>query len=353
MTPIRNGTGIGQLLGSWLGARAAVVYDRCSMNGTRVRDTEPIPVPDLSQDRVRTVCVVGAGAIGSLIAAHLSRVVRVVVLTRRDEQAAALAEHGLRVSGLREFTAGLEATSSPAALAAFELGIVTTKATDVSEAAQALRGHSEEAVIVTIQNGLGAEELVRQHGPWPIVAGTTLMGGTRHSDTHVEFELDAPTWLGPYEGTRHEQVESVVSLFQSAGLKAEGFSDLAPARWSKLVFNASVGTISALTELPHSAPFAEHEGVGGLVRAVVSEGSTVATAAGIQLAEDPWELNVRAVDDDYAHPPSILLDVWARRKTEVDFNIGAIVREADRLDVAVPLSRALYGLLKAKESSYT
>ena len=353
MTPIRNGTGIVQLLGSSLGARAAVVYDRCSMNRTRVRNSELIPLPDPSQDRGRTVCVVGAGAIGSLIAAHLSRVARVVVLTRRYEQAGALGEHGLHVSGLREFTASVEATSSPTTLPAFELGIVTTKATDVAEAARALGGHSEGAVIVTIQNGLGAEELIREHGRWPIVAGTTLMGGTRHSDTHVEFELDAPTWLGPYEGTPVEQVESVVSLFQSAGLKAEGFSDLAPARWSKLVFNAAVGTISALTQLPHSAPYADDGGVGGLARSVISEGSRVAAAAGIELAEDPWELNVRAVEDDYAHPPSILLDVWAKRKTEVDFNIGAIVREADRLNVAAPLSQALYALLKAKESSYT
>ena len=81
---------------------------------------------------MRRVCVVGAGVIGSLYAAHLSRVAEVSVLVRRPEQADALLR-GLRVSGKSDFTAGVSATSDPAELADFELGIVATKATDLDD----------------------------------------------------------------------------------------------------------------------------------------------------------------------------------------------------------------------------
>ena len=54
---------------------------------------------------------------------------------------------------------------------------------------------------MTVQNGLGADEIVGRHGDWPILTSVTFMSGTRHSDTHVEYILDTATWIGPSRGT--------------------------------------------------------------------------------------------------------------------------------------------------------
>lgn len=309
----------------------------------------------MRQDGFRRVCVVGAGAIGSLIAAHLSRQLPVVVLTRREEHARALTDNGLRVSGLHTFTTRLAATASAAELPEFDLCFLATKATAIDEAAAALEGRAPGATMVTVQNGVGAEALVRAHGDWRIVAGTTLMGGSRHGDTGVAYELAAPTWLGPYEGTPLALVEAVAALLERSGLKAQAFPDLRPAQWTKLVFNAAVGTISAVSGLPHSAAYTDDARLGALVRAAIKEGEQVAAAAGIDLHDDPWELNVRAVgsDEEFSHAPSILLDVRAQLPTEGDFNIGVIVREGERLGVSTPVSTMLLRLLKGKEASYS
>ena len=159
-------------------------------------------VPRVSPRQVRVkVCVIGAGAIGSLLAAHLAKVADVSVLTRRDDHAQALNEHGLRVSGRHDFTARVAAVAEPSELPEFDLGIIATKATGVTGAAASLRGRFPGATIMTVQNGLGAEEIVRAQGGWPLVSAVTFMSGTKHSDTHVEYILDTPTWLGPYEGS--------------------------------------------------------------------------------------------------------------------------------------------------------
>src|SRR5215470_12984755 len=142
---------------------------------------------------IERVCVVGAGVIGSLYAAHLAQRVGVWVLVRRDEHARALSEHGLHVSGKSDFTTRLEATSDPAALPPVDLVIVATKATDLEAAGGRLAGRVPDAIVMTIQNGLGAEEVVRAHGDWPLVSAITFMAGVRHSDTHVEYELDTET----------------------------------------------------------------------------------------------------------------------------------------------------------------
>jgi 2-dehydropantoate 2-reductase len=302
------------------------------------------------------VCVIGAGAIGSLLAAHLATVADVCVLTRREEHAQALNEEGLTVSGRHDFTARVRAESDPRALPDFDLGIIATKATGVEAAAGSLDGKFPEALVMTVQNGLGAEEIVRRHGAWPLVSAVTFMSGTKHSDTHVEYILDTPTWLGPYGETPYARVEEIGQLLVDSGLKAEVLPDLRPAQWSKLIFNATVNGVSALTGLPHDTHFAAEDGpsdLGHLVHELVDEGKRIAAAAGVELHDDPWEMNVLATRRGSAHYPSMLEDVEARRPTEVDLINGALVREAGRHGVPAPLHTAVYRLVTAREASYS
>jgi 2-dehydropantoate 2-reductase len=312
---------------------------------------------------IERVCVIGAGAIGSLLAAHLSQVCEVWVLTRRPEHAEALRGGGLRVSGKSDFVARVQATADAAELPDFDLGIIAVKATDLEHAGRRLTGVAPEARMMTIQNGLGAEEVIARHGDWPLISSVTFMSGTRRSDVHVEYELDTATWLGPWAATATDQaiVEEVAALINASGLHAEAMSDLIPAQWSKLIFNSAINSVAALTELPHVALFVEEDEVwslGHVVRALVDEGKAVAAAADIELYDDPWLMNALAVKrgetarSDYAHLPSMLEDVLARRPTEVDFIAGALVREAARYGIPVPVTAAAYQLIKGKEASW-
>ena len=107
--------------------------------------------------------------------------------------------------------------------------------------------------------------------------------------------------------------------------------DLRPAQWSKLIFNATVNSVAALTGLRHDPHFAAEEtptDLGHLVHDLVDEGKAVAAAAGVELHDDPWEMNVLATRRGSAHYPSMLEDVEARRPTEIDLITGALVREA-------------------------
>jgi 2-dehydropantoate 2-reductase len=293
--------------------------------------------------------------IGSLYAAHLARVADVSVLCRREEHARALKEEGLHVTGRHEFTAKVDAATDPSDLAEPELAIVATKTTELGDAASRLEGHWPGALVMTVQNGLGAEEIVLRRGAWRVVSAVTFMSGTRHADTHVEYILDTETWLGPYGDTPFTAAEEIAALLVRSDLKARAFEDLRPAQWSKLIFNSTVNSVAALTGLRHDPHFAEQdrvEALGHLVRGLMDEGKRVAAAAGIELHEDPWEMNVLATQRGSAHYPSMLEDVDARRPTEIDHITGALVREAERLGVEVPLQTAMYRLVKAREASW-
>jgi 2-dehydropantoate 2-reductase len=216
-----------------------------------------------------------------------------------------------------------------------------------------LEGHWERAAVMTVQNGLGAEAAFPARR---VISAVTFMSGTRHSDTHVEYILDTETWLGPYGDTPYALVEEVARLIARSGLESQAFGDLRPAQWAKLIFNATVNGVAALTGLPHDPHFAARGApgdLGNLVFDLMAEGKRVAEAAGVELHQDPWEMNVLATQRGSRHYPSMLEDVEARRPTEIDLINGSLIREAALHGVEVPLQTALYRLVKAREASYS
>ncbi len=213
----------------------------------------------------------------------------------------------------------------------------------------------DRGAVISAQNGMGSEEIIAAYTRGQVIRGTTFMSGTRHSDTHVQYELDTATWLGPFEprNTPFSTVKEAADLIQSSGLKAEALTDARPAQWSKLIFNSSVNGVSALTGLPHSTHFSDEtqaSALGHLLHELIEEGKNVAAAAGVRLHEDPWEMNkIGAMTN---HPPSMLYDVRRQLATEVDFLSGAIAREAQRLGVPAPLHTTVYRLIRGKEASW-
>ena len=312
---------------------------------------------------IRSVCIAGAGAIGSLFAGHLGSLVDTRVLVRRQEHADRLNSEGLKISGKSDLQTTVQASIDPAEIDDVDLLIIATKAMAVEPVAKSITGHFKGATIMTVQNGLGCEEVVASQGDWPMLSSITFMSGVKHSDVHTEYELDTETWLGPWiiRGAGMDFANATAELINRSGLRARPFDDVRPAQWSKLIFNSCVNSIGAVTDLPHVKDFARRDNIadlGNLVVNMMNEGKAVAAVQGIELYEDPWEMNVNAVsrgktgEADYAHVFSMLDDVRAKRLTEVDWLTGAIVREGRRLGIPTPIHEVMYGLVKGIEHAW-
>ncbi len=304
---------------------------------------------------MKRICIIGCGSIGSLYAAHLARVVEVWAFVRRPEHARALNENGLYVTGGHEFHSHFRASHNLAELPRFDLGIVSCKCTQTAEALGPVAHLFDNGAILSAQNGLGAEEIIADLAKTYVIRGTTFMSGTRQDDTHVQYELDTATWMGPFEPTNtpFSLVKEAADLLVASGLKAVALEDARPAQWSKVIFNSSVNAVSALTELPHTLHYAQENqfaDLGHLLHDLIEEGKRVAAGLDIRLYEDPWEMNKLGAQTD--HPPSMLYDIRNKLRTEVDFLGGAIAREALRAGISAPLHTALYRLIKGKEASW-
>jgi 2-dehydropantoate 2-reductase len=120
-----------------------------------------------------------------------------------------------------------------------------------------------------------------------------------------------------------------------------------------VIFNAATNPIGALTGLTHGR-VCEDPALRRLVTGLVDEGKAVAAAQQIKLDADPEELIDHAAKPEvaYDHKASMLQDVEAHRRTEIDYLNGGIVRFGDELAIPTPLNRAIWALVKGLERSW-
>jgi len=302
------------------------------------------------------ICVIGCGAIGSLFAAHLARLgtVDVYAYDVAGEHVEAINRTGLRISGAADFTARLRATSDPRELPLCNYGIVATKSLHTRAAiAHAARAFDETSAVCSVQNGVGNEEILAEYVKY-VIRGTTFPAGHLIAPGHVGFDIKGDTWIGPFEPTHTpmSMVEELAGLLTRAGMNTVALKDARGAQWTKLIFNASTNPVGALTLLHHGAA-TRFAPTGELFNALIAEGEAVAHALGITLDHDPREMVQAGANAPGKHKASMLQDVEAGRPTEVDFMNGAIVQWGEKVGVPTPLNKALWGLVKGLEHSWT
>ena len=302
------------------------------------------------------VCIVGCGAIGSIFGAHLARLedVEVHAYDVSEEQTRAITERGLRISGAEDFTARLHATSNSREIPLCDFGIVATKSTHTRVAIkQTAHIFGTGSAVCSVQNGVGNEEILAQHVPC-VIRGTTFPAGHVIGPGHVGFDINGDTWIGPFEPTHtpYALVAQLAELLNRAGLRVIPLQDARGAQWTKLIFNASTNPVGALTLLHHGAA-TRFAPTGELFNALIAEGEAVAKALGIELHGDPRALVQKGANALGKHKASMLQDILARRRTEVDFMNGAIADLGEKTGVPTPLNRALWELVKGLEHSWT
>ncbi|WP_158604423.1 ketopantoate reductase family protein [Nocardioides mangrovicus] len=303
-------------------------------------------------DPVR-VCVVGVGAIGSLYAAHLGRAEEVEVWAYDIVEAhvAAINDGGLRVTGRADFVSPVRATSDAAAIPPCALGIVATKAEHTATAMAAVAHVFTDGAVASVQNGLGNEEVVAEFAP-RVIRGSILPAGALAGPGVVRLDSLGPTWLGPFEPqpARAEEIELLARLLTEGGLPAEAMADARGAQWGKVAFNAATSPIAALTGLS-IGQLGERPDLRALVEALAAETTRVCEAIGVD-PPDPVTTLEREIVNAYAHKPSMLQDVLARRRTEVDVLTGGVASAARDAGVRAPLHEALTALVHGLEASW-
>ncbi len=297
-----------------------------------------------------SVAIVGAGAMGGLWAARLSTVgVPVVVVDVAPEPIDAIVAHGLTLHlPAGSLTAHPRATTRPDEVGPVDYVFIFVKAHQTEAAAGFSRPLlGESTTVVSLQNGWGsAETLALSIEPARLVVGVTYFGAGVVAPGRVTQTAEGPTFIGPYlDDGSLGPAEAVRYLLAACGVDVTATPRVKTEIWKKLILNAATLPVAALTRLP-SGELGTPGPLRDLVDGLAAEAVAVALRHGhqIDLAERLAEIHAM-LDAAPSARASMLQDVEAGRKTEIDVTNGAVVRAAEQAGLDAPLNRAITALI--------
>ncbi len=301
------------------------------------------------------IVMMGSGAMGGLFGGLLTRSGKEVWLAgNRKDQIDAIRSAGLTLEekGERRIIP-MNATSDVASVGKADLVIFFVKTYDIEGAvSDALVLEKEDTTFLTLQNGLGNEEvLCRKIDRTKVMLGVTGHGATLAGLGHVRHAGWGRTVIGELDHRITDRASRIAQTFCEAGIETEVSSNIHDHVWGKLLANVGINALTALTGFKNGQ-LLEYPETVGLVEKLVMEASEVARGKGVHLEGDPIEKVRKVIEATRENRSSMGQDFDHRQKTEIDAINGAVVREAERLGIPAPFNQAVTALVKAIEKSF-
>jgi len=307
------------------------------------------------------ISIVGAGGVGGLLAGLLARSGEEVAVVARGAHLEAILRGGLRVeSPLGSFTVRVSAAADPAALGPSGAVLVAVKAWQVREVAPRLPPLlGPGAVVVPLQNGVeAASELARALGPAAVAGGVINVlawlegaGKVRHVGDPPRVTMGELPGAGRGQGEGGPRLAPLRAALQRAGAAAELVEDVERAVWEKFLLVEPWGAVAAAARAP-LGPLRSQPQARALWERAMAEVAALATARGVALPKDAVARTAALLD---ALTPgataSMQRDIGSGRPSELEDQVGAVVRLARAAGVETPVHDALYAVLMPQEAA--
>lgn len=298
--------------------------------------------------------VVGPGAMGCLFASRFKKTGHnVTLLDYRPERADFINEHGVTVKEIAGNFRIHVPTVITIPIETPDVILICVKAYQTRKAAENLQSClGPNTVVLTLQNGLANLEILQDiFGRDRVLGGVTAEGATLLAKGHVRHAGQGETLIGA-QGLPLSTAAEIVSAFNAAGFKARPVKNVNDLIWGKLVINAGINALTAITRLKNGR-LPEIQGTKTVMEEAVREAVAVAHAKGITLPyPDPLERVLEVCSSTTGNIASMLQDVVRQQITEVGFINGAIVREGGILGIPTPVNMTLTCLVQALQETY-
>jgi 2-dehydropantoate 2-reductase len=293
------------------------------------------------------ILIVGSGAMACLFAARLSAAgIPIAMLGSWKEGVNAIRQFGVRIidsdSNLRTFPVQIFSDHSILKDIPYAIALVKSWQTERT-AAQLIDCLAYDGLLLTLQNGIGNQELYEKHlGEQRVCVGVTTLGATQIKPGMVEPAGEGPIFVG-----QHPRLARLLKYLSQAQFQLEITENAQSLLWGKLVINAAINPLTALLRIPNGE-LLERPDARTLLRSAAQETASVAASLGIDL---PYPDPIAAVEDTaYRTAPnfsSMLQDVQRGTPTEIDAICGAVVRAGETAGIPTPINRTFWHLIQA------
>jgi 2-dehydropantoate 2-reductase len=302
------------------------------------------------------ILIVGAGALGGLVGAYLTRAGEdVTLLEVNTARARLLGEAGLQITSAAEgeVRVNVNVVTSVADLPPFDLVFIAVKAYQTEEAVrEVLPATGPRTRFLTMQNGIGnAETIARVVGPERTLCGITYNSIQHSGPGRLQFRAGVkPIQIAPFAGEVTPEIEAIGDLFRRAGLDTNVVAGIDHVVWQKLLHNAVINPVSAVTGLTCREILGDAD-LLAFMRDLCGEIVAVMRARGVPIVdeEDPFRPLMGSLKALGKNRPTMWQDLARGMRTEVDALNGAVVAEAERLGLSAPHNAALVRFVHSRE----
>ena len=302
------------------------------------------------------IVIAGPGAIGSLFASYHTKSKEEVWLLDKDKaRAERLRQSGISIEGVSgTWQAKVKVSAEPEEIGKADLLLVCVKSYDTKGLINYARPIIDiNCSVITLQNGIGNIEIISELLPGGnVFAGMTNQGANLIEPGRLRHAGFGETVIGSIDGKLSSKLREIRQLFNQIGISTRLSRDIKGVLWSKLIINVGINALTAITHL-RNGQLLEFEGTRAIMRQAVSEATKIAKRKRIKLQFDDPLSKVEAVCSATSNNiSSMLADVLKKKRTEIDFINGVIVRQGQGLGIPVPVNCFLVDLVKTIESSY-
>jgi len=301
------------------------------------------------------IVMMGSGAMGGLFGGFLTRSGEEVWLVgNRKEQIDTIRSAGLTFEEKgKSQIIPMNATLDAASVGKADVVIFFVKTYDTEAAvSDALVLEKEDTIFLTLQNGLGNEEVIcHKIDRKKAMLGVTGHGATLLGPGHIRHAGWGKTFIGELDHRITDRASRIAQTFSEAGIETEVSSNIHGHVWEKLLVNVGINALTALTGF-RNGQLLEYPETSRLMEKLVSEAVEVARGKGIHLEKNPIEKVRKVAEATKENRSSMGQDFDQKQKTEIDAINGAVVREAQPLGIPVPFNQAVTDLVKAIEKSF-
>ncbi len=297
------------------------------------------------------ISIIGAGAMGSLFGGKLAASGNEVVLYDINKaHVDAVNSNGLKIETLATGdiqTVKVKASSDAADVGGSDIMIVFVKSTATEIVAKNFKQVAgDNTIVVTLQNGYGNEEILKNHfGAAFTAAGVTSQGATFAGPGHIKHAGNGPTHICMSD-KNNDKLAPFIKALNEAGFEADAENNIESLVWSKLVINVGINALTALTGLKNGQLLDFNE-TKALMKDLVDEAVNVCNKSGIKLTYDnPLEAVYSVAEKTGPNRSSMLQDFDRGSVTEIDFINNAIVRAAEKIGVDTPVNRTVARIIK-------
>ena len=301
------------------------------------------------------IVIAGPGALGCLLAARLSAVLR------PDDQLSLLDHSKERVRQLNQagFTLqqngktdrySVQATADPRQIPGCDLFLLCTRSSDVDAALTGAKSLlSPTTLLIGFQRGI---KLLQLHSPaTPIVPALSSSDIFQDSQRQIICHDPGRIVIGSVETTENLPLQPVIELFNAAGLQTAISRDIRTSLWENFLQDLAINALAAIYRRPHGQLLTSCS-VRGNLKKVVQEALAVARALGITIAGDPVKTAFHTLRTDKEKIAPMFRDIQNRRATEIDALNGALVQLGRELSITTPINDDLVLRIKTLEAAY-